>query len=384
MRWIIDAEPPRLGPAGRDQRAACACNVPASRSVRIGSAARIWSGAKVGQMRRTGLGHHGHHGLWDELRGRSGDLASFAAPEPLTAPQRIPSHLRLTPFVGTFLRDLVYALRKLARARVFTATAVLTLALGIGGTTAIFTLIHAVMLKSLPVGDPSRLYRIGDGDNCCVQGGPQDRWGMFSYPAVRAAQGRGAGVRGAHGVSGGRRSPERAPAGRGRRAAAAAVDLRHRQLLHDARRQRVRRPRVLGRRRCARRRLRSWCWPITPGRESTAAIPSIVGATLVVEGQPFTVAGVAPPGSSARRSSADPPDLWVPLQQEPLIAGAETSLLRQPISAWLRVIGRLRPGATIDGIDARLTGAAPSVDAARGRLPRELDAGRSSACCRSR
>ena len=38
------------------------------------------------------------------------------------------------------------------------------------------------MLRSLPVGDPSRLYRIGDGDSCCVQGGPQDRWGMFSFP----------------------------------------------------------------------------------------------------------------------------------------------------------------------------------------------------------
>src|SRR6185436_20170462 len=53
--------------------------------------------------------------------------------------------------------------------------------LGIGGTTAIFTLMHAVMLKSLPVSDPSRLYRIGDGDNCCVQGSPQRRWGMFSF-----------------------------------------------------------------------------------------------------------------------------------------------------------------------------------------------------------
>src|SRR5687767_8126715 len=84
--------------------------------------------------------------------------------------------------MGTLGRDLLYALRKLGSARGFTATAVLTLALGIGGTTAIFTLIHAVMLKSLPVGDPSRLYRVGDGDNCCVQGGPQDRWGMFSFP----------------------------------------------------------------------------------------------------------------------------------------------------------------------------------------------------------
>src|SRR5262245_10571990 len=75
-----------------------------------------------------------------------------------------------------------YALRQFWFSRVFTAAAVLTLALGIGGTTAIFTLIHAVMLRSLPVADPARLYRIGDGDNCCVQGGPQDRWGMFSFP----------------------------------------------------------------------------------------------------------------------------------------------------------------------------------------------------------
>ncbi len=75
-----------------------------------------------------------------------------------------------------------YTLRQFKASPVFTAAAVLTLALGIGGTTAIFTLIHAVMLRSLPVADPESLYRIGDGDNCCVQGGPQDRWGMFSFP----------------------------------------------------------------------------------------------------------------------------------------------------------------------------------------------------------
>src|SRR4051795_4484936 len=79
------------------------------------------------------------------------------------------------------LRDSRYVMRQFRLSPIFTATAVLTLALGIGGTTAIFTLIHAVMLRSLPVSDPSRLYRIGDGSSCCVQGGPQDRWGMFSY-----------------------------------------------------------------------------------------------------------------------------------------------------------------------------------------------------------
>ena len=68
-----------------------------------------------------------------------------------------------------------YALRQFRLSPVFAAAAVLTLALGIGGTTAIFTLIHAVMLRSLPVSDPGRLYRVGEGDDCCVEGGPQDR-----------------------------------------------------------------------------------------------------------------------------------------------------------------------------------------------------------------
>src|SRR3954449_11403411 len=82
------------------------------------------------------------------------------------------------------LREFRYALRQFLLSPVFTAAAVLTLALGIGGTTAIFTLIHAVMLRSLPVAAPAGLYRVGDGDNCCVQGGPQDQWGMFSFPLV--------------------------------------------------------------------------------------------------------------------------------------------------------------------------------------------------------
>src|ERR1051326_8700198 len=80
------------------------------------------------------------------------------------------------------LANLRYVLRQFRLSPVFTVAAMLTLALGIGGTTAIFTLIHAVMLRSLPVSDPARLYRVGEGDDCCVEGGPQDRWGMFSYP----------------------------------------------------------------------------------------------------------------------------------------------------------------------------------------------------------
>src|ERR1700678_4170295 len=77
---------------------------------------------------------------------------------------------------------LRYTLRQFRQSPVFSSAAILTLALGIGGTTAIFTLIHAVMLRSLPVSDPALLYRVGDGDDCCVEGGPQNRWGIFSFP----------------------------------------------------------------------------------------------------------------------------------------------------------------------------------------------------------
>ena len=90
-------------------------------------------------------------------------------------------------------------------------------------------------------------------------------------------------------------------------------------------------------------------WQATYGAD-----PSIVGSSFVIEGHPFTIVGIAPPGFFGETLRSDPPDLWIPVQQEPMI-NAQGSLLRQPISAWLRVIGRLRPGASITGMTARLT-----------------------------
>ena len=83
--------------------------------------------------------------------------------------------------IPSLLSDLRYALRQMRRTPVLTVTAILTLGLGIGATTAVFSLIYAVMLKSLPVQDPGALYRIGTGKICCYSGSPEGEWGIFSY-----------------------------------------------------------------------------------------------------------------------------------------------------------------------------------------------------------
>jgi predicted permease len=256
--------------------------------------------------------------------------------------------------VGTLVGELRYAFRQFWAARVFTVTAVLTLALGIGGTTAIFTLIHAVMLRSLPVSDPSRLYRIGDGSNCCVQGGPQDRWGMFSFPlferlkaempefeevtAFQAGQGR-LSVRRQDVDTAAR--PLRSEYVTGNYFSTLGVRVSAGRTL-TAEDDTPAAPPVLV--------LSHHTWQGAYGGD-----PSIVGGTLIVEGHPFTVLGVTPPGFFGETLRGDPPDLWIPIQKEPLING-DTSILRQSVAAWLRVIGRLRPGATADGVGPRLTG----------------------------
>ena len=247
-----------------------------------------------------------------------------------------------------------YALRQFRMSPVFTAAAVLTLALGIGGTTAIFTLIHAVMLRSLPVTDPGRLYRVGEGDDCCVEGGPQDQWGMFSFSlyerlktetpefedvaAFQAGRWRMSMRR--QGLESASR-PLRSEYVSGSYFATLGVGAFGGRVFTPEDDTPAAPPVIV---------LSHRVWQTTYGAD-----PSMVGSTLVVEGHPFTVIGVAPPGFFGETLQSDPPDIWLPLQQEPMMDG-EGGLLHQSVSAWLRMIGRLRPGASTAAMAPRLTG----------------------------
>jgi predicted permease len=256
----------------------------------------------------------------------------------------------MTPLPGA----IRHAARQLWTSRAFTATAVLTLALGIGGTTAIFTLIDAVMLRPLPVADPARLYRIGDGADSTAEGRPPGRWGMLSFPLyerLRSSAPEFDSVT-AFDWGGTQLSVRRqgaADSGKSLRSEYATGSYFStfgvgatvgRLFVPDDDQPSASPVLVLSH--------RAW-------RQAYGADPTIVGATLLVEGHPFTVTGVAAAEFFGETVRADPPDMWIPLQQEPLLA-SNGSLLRQSVSPWLFAVGRLGRGQSVEGIAPRLTG----------------------------
>src|SRR5215469_14085681 len=96
--------------------------------------------------------------------------------------------MRTLPLLETLVQDVRHGLRTLRNSPAFTCVAVFTIALGIGANTAIFTLVHAVLLKPLPVVHPEQLYNLGDDQNCCDLGGSQDSFTLFSYPLYKVVR----------------------------------------------------------------------------------------------------------------------------------------------------------------------------------------------------
>jgi predicted permease len=250
-----------------------------------------------------------------------------------------------------FIDDVRYAMRQFARAPGFTGTAVLTLALGIGATTAIFTLVHAVLLKSLPVARPGELYRVGDVEHCCVFGGLLDNWSIFSYEKYKTFRDQTHGFtelaafQAGRSLMGVRRSASNQPAEAlmgqyvsGNYFSTFGIGAYAGRMFTQEDDRKAAEPVVV---------MSYSAWQQKYGRD-----PSVIGASFMFNGLPFTVIGVAPPGFYGDRLESAPA-FWIPLNAEALIDGPG-NLLQFPQQNWLDLIGRIAPGADPKSIEAQL------------------------------
>ena len=254
----------------------------------------------------------------------------------------------------TFISDIRYALRQLRQSPGFTLVTVLTLALGIGANTAIFTLVHAVLLQPLAVKDPGQLYRLGSTEvNCCVIGGLQNVWDIYSYALYQHIRQQTPELEDLAAFQGGlpnasvRRSGDNSPARplhseyvTGNYFPLFGISAAAGRLLNPS-------DDHTGAAPAAVMSYRTW-------QDNYAADPSIVGSTFMINGSPFTIVGIAQPGFFGDRLSDTPPDFWMPISLEPVVSGA-TSFLDHPNLHWLYLMGRLKPGASPAQVQSKVS-----------------------------
>jgi predicted permease len=249
--------------------------------------------------------------------------------------------------------ELSLAVRRLLAAPVFTAIALATLAIGIGGNTAIFTLLHRMLFETLPVPRPTELYRLGDSDDCCVNSGLPGSYSIFSYPLYEHLRDT---------------TPEFTRLAAFQAHARSITIGRPGSVVPD---ETIYASFVSGNyfdtfevTPAAGRLLQPD--DDRPSAPTTAVIsyrawserfdrsPSIVGAAVTLNGVSATIVGVARKTFYGESMRPDPPDLWIPLSNEPLLQPA-AKLATRKASNWLYVIGRLRPGTPLSPLDAKIT-----------------------------
>ena len=246
----------------------------------------------------------------------------------------------------TLLKDLRYGVRSLLKRKGFAAIAVLTLALGIGANTAIFTLVNAVMLRPLPVSHPEELVLFSNvtGEGTSTEDPPgTGLWKRFSYASYQYFRNHNQSFQDITAIRSGesRLSVRKTGSQAGeaaQRASAHLVSGNYFSVLGvTAMRGRVLTPE-----------------DDAPNAQPAAVIsdrywqqqlnsdPAIVGKTFVLNGNSFTIVGVTPAeffGERVRRS----PDFWLPLSFQPQIE-LRKSFLDDVQVYWLMLMGRLKHG----------------------------------------
>jgi predicted permease len=248
------------------------------------------------------------------------------------------------------LEGIRYAVRQFKNTPGFTATATLTLALGIGATTAIFTLVHAVLLKSLPVARPNELWRIGNVEHCCVNDALQNNWSLFSHEQYRLFKENTPGFAELAAFQAGPRligvrrgnQPSESFSGEfvsGNYFSTFGISPYAGRLSTEQ-------DDTKGAPVVAVMSFRTW-------QEKFGKDPSVMGGQFSVNSQPVTIIGIAPPGFFGDQIRSNPPAFWIPLAAEPIIEPSY-SLINEPSWNWLNLIGRIQPGASPAALEAQM------------------------------
>jgi predicted permease len=245
--------------------------------------------------------------------------------------------------INGLIQDVRYALRQLRKNLGFTTVAVLTLALGIGANTAIFTVVNALLLKMLPVKDPQQLVVVGNptDPNNVSDGTPSTE--VFSYPLYKelrdgnsvfsglcaAASHHRIQVEAGQGESLDAKITGRMVSGNyftvlGLKPAAGRLFFDSDDTAENAN------PVVV---------LSYGYW-----QRRFALAPAIIGSDIRLNGYPFTVVGVAPPGFDGD-VVGEQMALYVPLSMQPEIVRGHR-WRNSGNNSWLLLLGRLKPGIT--------------------------------------
>ena len=265
-------------------------------------------------------------------------------------------------FLGTLLQDVGYALRQLRKSRGFTVTAVLTLALGIGANAAIFTLVNAILLKNLPVVDPSTLIRVGNTNECCVNFGTAedsgqvnngsyalfdtDTWQQLQKNALEFEELAAMQAGGSLLIARRDKTQESARPVNGEfvssnyfRTFGLQTQI-GRIFFTDA-------DNAIGAPLVAVMSYDMW-------QNNYGSDPSVVGSTFWINTKAVIVTGIAPKGFYGDRLSSTPPDFYLPIESMPVLTGA--TFVHEPGMRWLYIIGRLKPGVAMAPLQAKITG----------------------------
>ena len=257
----------------------------------------------------------------------------------------------------SLVQDVRFALRQLWKTPGFTLTAVLTLALGIGANTAIFTLVHAILLKNLPVVDPKALVRVGNHEDCCylneASSSQDDSYSIFPYETYKYLRDHTPEFEQLAAMEGG------------------MADLSARRTTGDATSHssfgefvsgnyfetfgvkpvlgRALMPADDGDGAAPVAMLSYAAW-----QRDYASDPSVVGSSFSLNTHPVTIVGITPQGFYGDQMRETPPDLYLPISQEPTLgfySARNTSHV-----GWLFLIGRVKPGVEQGALQEKLSG----------------------------